>query len=111
MRRGSDDQILIITDSPSRDDSGRVERGAGASVIAKGASAVSVAVLKANMEAFFGQLREILSSGDPHLGPFAIERVEVFAQVTGDGQIGLMGAGAHIGVQGGIKLVLHRAAD
>jgi hypothetical protein len=60
------------------------------------------------MAGFFEQLREILDTGKDKIGAFTVEEVNVSAQISGDGQVCLMGSGIKVGVQGGIKFVLKR---
>jgi hypothetical protein len=102
------DQIFIISAIGEGPEKGRVERGIGGKLLEKSVNAVSVSVLKENMQAFFHQLREILDIGKDAIGAFEVSQVEIAAQITGDGQVCLMGSGVKLEVQGGIKFVLSR---
>ena len=61
-----------------------------------------------NMESFFNQIKEILDSGTDRIGAFQISEIQVYAQITGDGQVALMGSGVKIEALGGIKFTLCR---
>jgi hypothetical protein len=108
MDQNADEQILVITGPSVQPAPGRVERGLGDSLLKKGVSALSVSVLKKNMNAFFDQLGEIVAPGAPTVGAFELSQIEITAQITGDGKVCLLGTGAKLEVQGGIKFVLNR---
>ena len=108
MAEKADDQILILTGLSEQAEVERAERGFVDRILEKGVSAVSVSALKENMQAFFRQLQEIIEPGKETIGAFELSQIEVTAQVTGDGQVCLLGTGAKIEVQGGIKFVLNR---
>jgi hypothetical protein len=72
------------------------------------AHGVSVSVLKRNMEVFFDQIKAILQNGSDRIGEFQISEIEVCAQISGEGQVALLGSGAKIEAQGGIKFTLCR---
>jgi hypothetical protein len=103
------EQILIFTGLSEQPETGRVERGLGERILKRGVSAVSVSALKENMQMFFRQLQEIVGPGKETIGAFELSQIEVTAQVTGDGKVCLLGTGAKIEVQGGIKFVLKRS--
>lgn len=109
MNENVDEQILVLTELSGQSQADRVERGLGDRVLKRAASAVSVSALKENMQAFFHQLQEIIGPGQETIGAFELSQIEVTAQITGDGKVCLLGTGAKIEVQGGIKFVLNRA--
>lgn len=102
-----DEEVLVITTIAERNGD-VIERGLGGAFAEAGIRAVPLSVLKTNMEQFLAQLREILAAGEERVGSFEIERVEVAAQITGAGEVCLMGTGAKLGMQGGITFVLRR---
>lgn len=91
------------------EDSRPTRGGLGARLAEKGMNAVSVDVLKQNVRRFFSQLHDILDTGAANIGAFEIAEVEVSAQITGGGEIGLLGSGGKVELQGGLKFVLKRA--
>jgi hypothetical protein len=102
------DEILVVTGMGKKATTDRKERGFGENLADKTLSAVSVSVLKKNTERFFGQLREILDAGGDKIGAFEVAEVEISAQITGDGQVCLLGSGVKVEMQGGIRFVLRR---
>jgi hypothetical protein len=108
MCQNPDPHILIVAAPLDPPQAGRTERALGWTVPADRIRAVSVSALKENMQAFFQHLQEIVDSGKATLGAFELSQIEVTAQVTGDGQVCLLGMGAKMEVQGAIKFVLHR---
>ncbi|NIP53378.1 MAG: hypothetical protein GWN67_14575 [Phycisphaerae bacterium] len=108
MAENADEHILVLTGFSDQPEAGRVERGFTDRVLKRGVSAVSVSALKENMQAFFRQLREIVGPGKEMIGAFELSQIEVTAQVTGEGKVCLLGTGAKVEVQGGIKFVLNR---
>ena len=100
--------MFVTTELEEERDPGWRERGPGARIRKGLVKAIDLSVLKDNMGTFFQQLKEILDTGKDRIGSFRVDRVEVSAQVTGEGKVCLMGSGAGIGIGGGIKFVLHR---
>ncbi len=110
MPEESTSAILITTSLDGERGPGRTERGLLSDTVAESVlKAVPVQVLKTNMGHFFDQLRDILSTGPETIGDFEVSQVEVSAQITGDGQVSLIGSGLKIGVKGGVTFVLKRA--
>ena len=109
MPEESTSAILITTSLDGERGPGRTERGLSDAVAESVLKAVPVQVLKTNMGHFFDQLRDILSTGPETIGDFEVSQVEVSAQITGDGQVSLIGSGLKIGVKGGVTFVLKRA--
>jgi len=72
---------------------------------------VSIDKLKDNMNQFLSYLRGLMESGEARLGAFEISEIEVTAQITGDGRVGLMGTGVEVGASGGIKFTLTKVKD
>ena len=69
---------------------------------------VSVSVLNKNMESFFKQLQKIVEPAQDAIGAFELSQVEVTASVTGEGKVCLLGTGAKMELQGGIKFILKK---
>ena len=108
METSGSDTILVISAVGGAAEEKRPERGMGGKLVSNVVHSVSVAVLKQNMESFFDQIKEILASGTDQIGAFQISEIEVCAQITGEGQVALMGSGVKIEAQGGIKFTLCR---
>ncbi|MFX0113994.1 MAG: hypothetical protein ACFFB3_05570 [Candidatus Hodarchaeota archaeon] len=78
------------------------------SVIMK-ASEITVSTLQKNMRRFLSSIDTIISASPKDVGGFALDEVEIQAQIDGKGNVGLSGiAGAEFAVQGGIKFVLRK---
>jgi hypothetical protein len=101
------DEIFVISSIGNTVESRRPERGVG-ELVSKTVNSVSVSVLKKNMGSFLSQLKELLDNGSDKIGAFEISEIEVSAQITGDGQVALLGSGVKIEAQGGIKFTLCR---
>lgn len=108
METSSSDTILVISSMDSVAEEKRPERGIGSKLVSNVVHNVSVSVLKQNMESFFNQIREILEDGTDRVGAFQISEIEVCAQISGEGQVALMGSGIKVEAQGGIKFTLCR---
>ncbi len=67
-----------------------------------------VTEVQANMSAFLRNLGKVLSLEDEGQGRFNVERVEVSAEITGDGRVGILGTGVNLGGSAGLKIVLRR---
>lgn len=102
------DTILVISSVEGSAEGKRTERGIGGKLASTMVHGVSVAALKRNMDVFFDQIKEILQNGADRIGEFQISEIEVCAQISGEGQVALMGSGAKIEAQGGIKFTLCR---
>ena len=111
MESNSSGTILVTGSASGSTEEKRVERGIGGKLASNVINAVSVSVLKKNMESFFNQIREILETGTDRIGAFQISEIEVCAQITGEGQVTLVGSGVKIEAQGGIKFTLCRAPN
>ena len=110
MEENSAEHIWIISAVGSQGEESRPTRGGfGAHLAEKSMNAVSVEVLKHNVVRFFSQLHDILDTEAAHIGSFEVAEVEVSAQITGGGEICLLGSGGKVELQGGIKFVLKRA--
>jgi len=108
MESNSADTLLVISSVESAADGKRPERGIGGKLASSMVHGVSVSVLKRNMDVFFDQIREILQNGCDRIGEFQISEIEVCAQISGEGQVALLGSGAKIEAQGGVKFTLCR---
>lgn len=102
------DTILVISSVEGSAEGKRVERGIGGKLASTMAHGVSVSVLKRNMDVFFDQIKVILQNGCDRIGEFQISEIEICAQISGEGQVALLGSGAKIEAQGGIKFTLCR---
>ena len=86
-------QMLIVTELEETPFSVRRERGIGE--IKKGIlKSVGLSDLKNNMKLFFDQINEVLDMGRERIGAFEVDKIEVSAQITGEGKVCLMGSGA-----------------
>lgn len=108
METSSSDTILVISSVSGVAEEKRPERGIGSKLVSNVVHSVSVSVLKQNMESFLNQIKEILESGTERIGSFQISEIEVCAQISGEGQVALMGSGVKVEAQGGIKFTLCR---
>lgn len=108
METSGSDTILVSSSMSGAVEEKRLERGIGGKLVSNVVHSVSVSVLKQNMESFFNQIREILESGTDQIGAFQISEIEVCAQISGEGQVALMGSGVKVEAQGGIKFTLCR---
>ncbi len=104
-------EILVITDLSNRDSLQPVERGLAERLSQSSLKTIDASVLNANLQRFLDQLKQMLEAKTDTIRGYSLARVEVYAQITGEGQICLMGSGGKVGVQGGLKLVLERADD
>jgi len=108
METNGPDTILVISSMGDVAEQRRPERGIGEKLVSNIVHSVSVSVLKQNMESFFYQIKEILDAGTDRIGAFQISQIEVCAQISGEGQVALMGSGVKVEAQGGIKFTLCR---
>ena len=108
METSGSDTILVISSMSSVTDEKRIERGVGGKLASSVMHSISVPALKKNMDSFFNQIKEILDSGTDQFGMFQISEIEICAQISGEGQVALMGSGVKIEAQGGIKFTLCR---
>jgi hypothetical protein len=92
-RSASPDEILVVTG-----DSG--VRGWG--------SKLKVSELTTQINIFVGQIGEVLDKTPPELGGFQFEEFEITAEITGKGQLALLGTGGEVGATGGIKFLFKR---
>ena len=104
------DNVLIITGSQGHAPAGgRPISARGDGPAAPRVSERSVKEVAENMNGFLKNLGQIISLDEDIEGGFAIERVEVNAEITGEGKIGFMGSGVNVGASTGIKIVLQRS--
>lgn len=68
-------------------------------------------VLQKELNKFLDTLDNILRESKKEIGDFEIDRLEVFAEVEGNGRVGFLGTGIQVGVGGGIKIVLKRKSS
>ena len=105
----SDDTILIITSDPVMTElpDGRPlaprARGTGPRIHER-----RVDEVKASMTRFLGQMSDILTGASALGGGYAIDTVEVNAELTGEGKVGFLGTGTSVGGSAGFKIVFKR---
>ena len=109
MEQAGADQILVVTAAGDQAAGQRRERGLAGTLTTRIVNSIGVSALKESMKSFFDQLREILDTGEDKIAAFQISQIEISAQITGDGKVCLLGSGASLEVQGGLKFVLERA--
>jgi len=64
--------------------------------------------LAVSVRLFVQQMGGVLKNTPEQLGKFQFVEFEVHADVTGEGQLALLGTGAKVGATGGIKFVFRR---
>jgi hypothetical protein len=65
--------------------------------------------LAANVSLFVEQMGGLLKNTPEKLGKFQFVEFEVHADISGEGQLTLLGTGAKVGAAGGIKFVFRRS--
>ncbi|NQV32220.1 MAG: hypothetical protein HQ515_05970 [Phycisphaeraceae bacterium] len=108
MSNGASEKMWIVAASETPVQPDRVERGSIPRAAIENIRAVSVSLLNENMEAFFKQLQKIVTPAQEAIGAFELSQVEVTVQVTGEGKVCLLGTGAKMELQGGLKFILKR---
>ena len=69
---------------------------------------VSIKNLSSNLQNFLGQLDQVLKNVNDKVGGFEVDELEVYAEVTAEGKVSLLGTGVQSGATGGFKLILRR---
>ena len=69
---------------------------------------IGVQQFSRNLKQFLGQLDQVLASLNDKVGGFEIDELEVYAEVSAEGKVSLMGTGVQTGATGGLKLILRR---
>jgi hypothetical protein len=72
---------------------------------------IGVSDLANNLKTFLGQLDQVLHDLNNRVGGFEVDELEVYAEVTAEGQVSLLGTGIQSGATGGLKLILRRPAS
>lgn len=108
MATNESETLLVISSVGITAEEKRTERGIAGKLVSNAMHSVSVCVLKENMKCFFNQIKDILESETDQIGAFQISEIEVCAQISGQGQVALMGSGVKTEAQGGIKFTLCR---
>jgi hypothetical protein len=75
------------------------------------AIAVDVEQLSDNFVGFVENVRSMLARVSDVAGEFSVEKVEIQAQISGEGKVGFVGSGVKAGGEASIKLVLERRKD
>ena len=104
----SSDSIYIITGEETTSVGGRHLGARGDRQPSTHVSEQSVSTVQENMSGFLKNLGQILLLEEEVKGDYTIDRVEVNAQITGEGKIGLLGTGVNVGASTGLKIVLQR---
>lgn len=107
--------VFDVTEIKEIDDGGgfRDEVVRSRSLPAKAGAAVrAIAVdaeqLSDNFLNFVQSVRSMLARVSDVAGEFSVEKVEVHAQISGEGQVGFLGSGVKASGEASIKLVLER---
>lgn len=108
MSGGTNEKIWVVAAPEAPVENKRVERGFVERVGVENIRDVSVSILRENMEVFFRQLQKIVGPAQDAIGAFELSQIEVTARVTGEGKVCLLGTGAKMEVQGGIRFILKR---
>lgn len=66
--------------------------------------------LSSNLQDFIGQLDQVLNNLNAKVGGFEVSEMEVYAEITAEGKVSLLGTGVQSGATGGIKLILRRSS-
>lgn len=94
------------------DDRSRGARSRGrSSSAAVRAIDVDVNQLSDNLVGFIDSVRGMLARVADHQSSFAVEKVEVLAEISGEGKVGFMGSGVKATGGASIKIVLERRKD
>lgn len=72
---------------------------------------VDTSQLGANLLGFIDNVRDMLGKVADHAGNFSVEKVEVQAQISGEGQVGFLGSGVKASGGASIKIILERRKD
>lgn len=104
----SSDSIFIISGEEVAPAGGRHLGARGDRSVSTHINEQSVSTVKENMNGFLKNLGQILSLEEDVKGDYVIDKVEVNAQITGEGKIGLLGTGVNVGASTGLKIVLQR---
>ncbi len=90
----SQDSILIVTSEEAVREIGPTE--------------LKVDVLAENVNLFLTQLGGVLDQAPETVNKFQFAEFEVYAEVSGEGQLVLLGTGVKAGASGGIKFVFKK---
>ena len=102
------DTILIITGDEFTPAGDRPLGARGGRSPSVHISERNVKEVRENMSGFLKNLGQILSLNQEVEGDYDIDRVEVNAQITGEGRLGFLGTGVNVGASTGLKIVLQR---
>jgi len=72
---------------------------------------VPYASLQANMRDFLDGTHGLVAQELARAGPYAVDTVEVAAQISADGKVGFLGTGVGIAGQASVKFVFKRGAS
>lgn len=113
MNQKAEDTIIIIDTIEPADGKhmDRLIRSRGLKDTLVKTSEYSVSYIKENMTNFIKSMQSILSDSAKAAGEFQIDKVEINAQVTGEGKIGFAGTGFNLQGASGIKITLKKSPD
>lgn len=65
--------------------------------------------LSDNLQTFLSNLDKVMNKMNTKVGGFEVDEMEVYAEISAEGQISLLGTGVQTGAMGGFKLILRRS--
>lgn len=71
---------------------------------------LGVKQLSSNLQGFLSQLDKVLNNLNDRVGNFEVDEMEVYAEISAEGKVSLMGTGVQAGTTGGVKLILRRSS-
>lgn len=93
--------IIAVSESDLRDDEPRLP------VLQN----IGVQQLSTNLKSFLSQLDQVLDNLNQRVGGFEVDEMEVYAEISAEGKVSLLGTGIQGGATGGIKLILRRPSN
>ena len=97
---GNEISIIALDESELRSDELRIVH-----------EKMTVQQLSSNLKSFLNSLDGAMEGLQSTVGGFEINALEVYAEISAEGKISLLGTGAKTGAKGGLKLVLRRSAS
>lgn len=72
---------------------------------------IEVQKLADSLKTFLGRLDQVMKDLNAKVGGFEVDEMEIYAEVSGEGKISLLGTGVQTGAMGGLKLILRRPSS
>ena len=69
---------------------------------------LKVQELAQSLQSFLNNLDEVMKNLNAKVGGFEVDEMEVYAEISAEGKISLLGTGIETGAMGGLKLILRR---